>query len=93
MFYMLLLRIDVAILKMIWTHNTRRKEVYYNGKKCCNKYEVIAIRCCCDDKKLVASRRNKLRGNRLIQQKNLAALIPKHRKLCSLGGKTVPKTM
>ena len=67
--------------------------VYYNRKNCGNKYEVFAIRCCCDDKKVVASRRNKLQGNRFIQPKNLVTVIPKHRKLCSLGVKTVPKTM
>ena len=66
---------------------------YYNGKNRYNKYEVFAIRCCCEDKKVVASCRNKLRGNKFIQQKNLVAIIPKHRKLCSLGVKTVPKTM
>ena len=78
---------------MIYAHNTTRKKVYYNRKNRCNKYEVIAIGCCCDDKKVVASHRNKLRGNRFIQHKNLVAIIPKHRKLCSLGVKTVPKTM
>ena len=67
--------------------------VCYNGKNRCNKYEVFAIRCCCDEKKVVASRRNKLRGNWFIQQKNIVAIITKHRKLCSLGVKTVPKTM
>ena len=90
---MLLLRIDMSIFNMIWTHNTTRKKVYYNGKNRCNKYDVFAIRCCCDDKNVVASRRNKLRGNRFIQQKNLVAIIPKHRKLCSMEVKTVPKTM
>ena len=66
--------------------------VYYNRKNRGHKYEVFAISCC-DDKKVVASRRNTLQGNRFIQQKNLVTVIPKHRKLCSLGIKTVRKTM
>ena len=90
---MLLLRIDVSIFNMIKTHNTTRKKVYYNVKNRCNKYKVFAIRCCCNDKKVVASRRNKLRCNRFIQQKNLVAISPKHRKLCSSGVNTELKTM
>ena len=89
---LLLLRIDVSIFNMIYTYNTTIKKVYYNGKNRCNKYKVIAIMYCYNNKKVVASRRNKQRGNRFIQQKNLVAIIPKHRKLCSLGVKTVPKT-
>ena len=78
---------------MISTHNTTRKKVYYNGKNSCNNYKVVAIRCYCNDKKVVVIRHNKLRGNRFKQQKNHVAIIPKHRKLCSLGVTTVPKTM
>ena len=78
---------------MISTHNTTRKKVYYNGKNSCNNYKFVAIRCYCNDKKVVAIHHNKVRGNRFIQQKNPVAIIPKHRKLCSMGVKTVPKTM
>ena len=90
---MLVLRIDVCIFDMIWTHNTTRKKIYYNGKNRCDKYKEIAIRCYYNDKKVVASHCNKLRGNRFIQQKNLVVINPKDRKLCSMGVKTVPKTM
>ena len=83
MFYILLLEIDVSIFNMIYTHNTTRKKVYYSGKNCCNNYKVFAIRCYCNDKKVVVSCRNKLRGHKFIQQKNLDAINPKHRKLCS----------
>ena len=78
---------------MILTHNTTIKMFYYNGNNRCNNYKVFGIRCYCSDKKVVASRRNKLRGNRFIQQKNLVAVNPKHRKQCNFGVNTVPKTM
>ena len=70
-----------------------RKKFYYNSNNRCNNYKVVAIRCYCNDKKVVASGCNKLRGNRFKQQKNHVAIIPKHRKLCSSGVNTVPKTM
>ena len=78
---------------MILTYNTTRKKVYYNGKNGCNNYKVVAIRSYCNDKKVVTSRRNKFRGNRFIQPKNLVAICPKHRKLCSSGVNTISKTM
>ena len=59
------------------THTTRKK-VYYNGKYRCNNYKAVAIRCYCNGKKVVASRCNKLRDNRFIQQKNLVAINPKY---------------
>ena len=92
-FCMLLLRIDVFIFNMTQTHNTTRKKICYNRKNRCINYKVVAIRCYCNDKKLVATRCNKLRGNRFIQQKNLVGINPKHIKLCSQGVTTVPKTM
>ena len=51
---------------------------YYNEKNRCNNYKVVAIRCYYNDKKVVASRCNKLRGNRFVQQKNLVAINPKY---------------
>ena len=78
---------------MIYTHNTTRKIAYYNRRNRCNNYKVFAVRCYCKEKKVVASRCNKLQGNRFIQQKNLIAVNPKHRKLCNFGVNTVPKTM
>ena len=68
---------------MILTHNTTIKLFYYNGNNRWNNYKVFGIRCYCNGKKVVASRHNKLRGNRFIQQKNHDAINPKHRKLCS----------
>ena len=73
---MLLFQIDVSILNMISTHNTTRKNVYYNGKNSCNNYKVVAIRCYCNNKKVVVIRHNKLHGNRFIQPKNLIAINP-----------------
>ena len=67
--------------------------VNYNGKNRCNHYKIIAIRCYCNDKNVVASRRNKLRGSRFIQPKNLVAINPKQRKFCNSGVNTVSKTM
>ena len=40
--------------------------------------KVVAISCYCNDGKVVASRRNKLRDNRFIQQKNIVAINPKY---------------
>ena len=73
----------VSIFEMILTHNTARKKFNYNGNNRCNNYKLFALRTYCNDKKVVASRRNKLRDHRFIQQKNHDAINPKHRKLCS----------
>ena len=78
---------------MILTHNTTIKLFYYNGNNRCNNYKIFVRRCYCNNKKVVAGRRNKLRGNRFTQQKNLVAINPKHSKLYTFGVNTVPKTM
>ena len=83
MLCMLLLRIDLSIFNMIWIHNPKTKKFYYNRNNRCNNYKVFAIRCYCNDKKLLQAVVIISEAIGLYNKKNLIAINPKHRKLCS----------
>ena len=68
----------LSFLQSLFDQNLLSDQHSLQEKMSITTEKIVAIRCYCNGKKVVASRCNKLRGNRFIQQKNLVAINPKY---------------
>ena len=63
--------------KLVCLYLTRFRHITLQEKRYITTEKIVVIKCYCNNKEVVASRCNKLRSNRFVQQKNLVAIIPK----------------